>query len=79
MTIVDAFRPEVRQALNATMPRKVASFASMLLLVVLAFTFGAVVPWWIWLVVLAVDGTIFLVLGNFWAGRDAVATQRRGD
>jgi hypothetical protein len=77
--IVDAFGPEVRRAINATTPRKVASFGSMLVLVTLAVIFGAVAPWWLWLVLLAIEGTLFLVLGNYWAGRDALEAESRDD
>lgn len=77
MRIVDAFRPDVRRAINATTPRKVASFGSMLVLVTLAVIFGAVAPWWLWLVLLAAEGILFLVLGNYWADRDALAIERR--
>jgi fatty acid desaturase len=75
VTIFDAFRPEVRRAINATMPRKFTSLGSMTVLVALAAIFGTVAPWWLWLVLLAFEGIVFLVLGNYWAGRDALAAE----
>ena len=77
MTIFDAFRPEVRRAINATMPRKVASFGSMAVLVALAICFGGIAPWWLWLVLVMVEAIMFLALGHYWAGRDALAEEQR--
>ncbi|MFF1879424.1 hypothetical protein [Leifsonia sp. NPDC058230] len=71
------FRPDVRTAIHATTPRKVASVGSTLGVVASALIFGAVAPWWLWLVLLAAEGVVFLVLGNYWAGQDAVAAENR--
>ncbi|WP_426515572.1 hypothetical protein ACPPVQ_13270 [Diaminobutyricibacter sp. McL0618] len=75
MTPIDAFRLDVRRAINATTPRKIASFGSTTVLVAAAVIFGAIAPWWLWLLLLAVEGVIFLILGNYWAGRDALAAE----
>jgi predicted DNA repair protein MutK len=62
---------DVRRAINATRPRRIASFGSMLVLVVLAILFGAVAPWWVWPVLVVCEGIVFLVLGNYWAAKDS--------
>ena len=72
MSIRDAFRSDVRRAINATSFRRTVSFGSMLVLVALAIAFGAIAPWWVWLVLVALEGVIFLFLGNYWAGKDAL-------
>lgn len=77
MTIRDAFRPDVRRAINATPARRLASFASMLVLVALAVAFGSVAPWWVWPALVILEGIVFLVLGNRWAGRDALAREEQ--
>ncbi|WP_431221231.1 hypothetical protein [Leifsonia xyli] len=72
MRLREVFGFDVRRAINATRPRRVASFCSMLVLVALAIIFGAVAPWWVWPALLIVEGIVFLILGNRWAAKDAL-------
>lgn len=73
MTIRDVFRSDVRRAINATPGRRIASFGSMVALVALVVVFGSVAPWWTWPLLVFLEAIVFLVLGNRWAGKDALA------
>lgn len=73
MMIRDVFRSDVRRAINATPTRRIVSFGSMAVLVVLAVIFGAVASWWVWPMLVIGEGVVFLLLGNHWAGKDALA------
>jgi fatty acid desaturase len=75
MKLRDAFRSDVRRAINATPGRRTASFGSMLVLVGLAMAFGSVGPWWVWPLLVILEGVVFLALGNHWAGKDALAIE----
>jgi fatty acid desaturase len=73
MTIRDAFRSDVRRAINATPARRMVSFGSMAVLVALAVTFGSTAPWWTWPLLVVLESIVFLVLGNRWAVKDALS------
>ncbi|AGW41756.1 hypothetical protein O159_17130 [Leifsonia xyli subsp. cynodontis DSM 46306] len=77
MRFRDAFRSDVRRAINATPVRRLVSFGSMGILVILAIAFGAVAPWWVWPLMLLIEGIVFLVLGNHWADKDALEKAQR--
>lgn len=76
MRLRDALGRDVRLAINATGPRRAISLGSTAVLVALAIIFASVTPWWLWLVLLGLEAVIFLILGNAWANKDAVAANR---
>ncbi|MGO4299754.1 hypothetical protein [Leifsonia sp. RAF41] len=76
MSLRDVFGFDVRRAINATRPRRIASFGSMLVLVALAIAFRAVAPWWVWPALLVLEGVVFLILGNRWAAKDALRREQ---
>jgi predicted DNA repair protein MutK len=47
----------------------------MLVLVGLAVALGSVAPWWVWPLLVILEGVVFLALGNHWAGKDALARE----
>lgn len=71
MMLITPFGPDVRRAINASWPRRIASAGSMLLMVGLSLMFGASTPWWIWAAAIVLDGALFASLGNRWAAADA--------
>lgn len=73
MTLRDVFRSDVRRAINATPARRAVSFGSTLVLIALAVALGPVTPWWVWPILVVLEGIAFLVLGNRWATQDALA------
>jgi hypothetical protein len=74
--IDDYFRKDVRQALHATMKRRIITYTPITVAIILGLVFWKYVPSWVWTVVVFGDLAVFLILGNHLANKDALARER---
>lgn len=75
MRFTNYSRRDVRQALHATVQRRIITYTPITIAIILGIVFWNFVPLWVWNVVIVGDLIVFLIVGNHWANKDALAKQ----